>query len=131
MILCNTKADLGLLQHPRWSTLAVNYYRKALHLGCCSSSRFSSVIVQYKSIWTKSFTFDLANYVIFRLTRYCFGLNLCLILKPLQSLYFEDIDALFPYSVLINRSLHLYHFDPLSFLKCVNLFHQRNYRYNY
>ena len=29
----NTDADLGLLQHPRWSV----YHHKALHLGCCSS----------------------------------------------------------------------------------------------
>ena len=36
-----SEADLGLLQHRRWSALlpAVNYYHKALHLGCCSSPR--------------------------------------------------------------------------------------------
>ena len=39
-----TEADLGLLQHPRWSALwAVNYYHKALHLGCCSSPRSACV----------------------------------------------------------------------------------------
>ena len=38
------EADLGLLQHPRWSALlpAVNYYHKALHIGCCSSPRSAS-----------------------------------------------------------------------------------------
>ena len=106
MILCNTKADLGLLQNPRWSTLAVNYYRKALHLGCCSSSRFSSVIVLYKFIWMKSFTFDLANYIIFRLTRYCFGLNLCLILKPLQHPFWYPAIAL----RFLKASDHFYYY---------------------
>ena len=38
--LKNPEADLGLLRHPRWS--AVNYYHKALHLGCCSSPRSAS-----------------------------------------------------------------------------------------
>ena len=39
-----TEADLGLQQHPRWSALwAVNYYHKALHLGCCSSPRSACV----------------------------------------------------------------------------------------
>ena len=34
------EADLRLLQHPRWIMLeAVNYYHKALHLGCCCSPR--------------------------------------------------------------------------------------------
>ena len=37
-----TEVDLGLTQHPRCSTLAVNYYHKALHLGCCSSPRSAS-----------------------------------------------------------------------------------------
>ena len=41
------EADLGLLQHPRWSLCdklleAVNYYYKAFHLGCCSSPRSTS-----------------------------------------------------------------------------------------
>ena len=33
-------ADLGLLQHPRLTS--VNYYHKELHLGCCSSPRPAS-----------------------------------------------------------------------------------------
>ena len=33
------EADLGLLQH---LLPAVNYYHKALHLGCCSSPRSAS-----------------------------------------------------------------------------------------
>ena len=44
-----TEADLGLLQHPRWSALsykltaeALNYYYKELHLGCYSSPRSAS-----------------------------------------------------------------------------------------
>ena len=40
------EADLGLLQHPRWE--AVNYYYKALHLGCCSSPRSASAWEQNK-----------------------------------------------------------------------------------
>ena len=32
-----SEADLGLLQHP-----AINYYHKALHLGCCNSHRSAS-----------------------------------------------------------------------------------------
>ena len=40
------KADLGLLQHPRWNTLeALNYYHKELHLECCSSPRSASAFV--------------------------------------------------------------------------------------
>ena len=35
----NSEADLGLLQH---SNGAVNYYHKALHLGCCSCPRSAS-----------------------------------------------------------------------------------------
>ena len=48
------EADLGLLQHPRWSTFicdnsqrlpvpeAINYYHKVLHLGCYSSPKSAS-----------------------------------------------------------------------------------------
>ena len=52
-----TETDLGLLQHPRWSSLcdnsyrleAVNYYHKVLRLGCCSSPRsaFKSLLQMY------------------------------------------------------------------------------------
>ena len=44
-----TEAYLGLLQHPNGALCdnsqrleAINYYHKALHLGCCSSSRSAS-----------------------------------------------------------------------------------------
>ena len=53
-----SEADLGLLQHPKWSALrqqltaqmerfetivnGVNYYLKALHLGCCRNPRSAS-----------------------------------------------------------------------------------------
>ena len=44
-----TEADLGLLQHARWRALwAVNYYHKALHLGCCGNPRSASA-------WTLKF----------------------------------------------------------------------------
>ena len=43
------EADLGLLQHPSGALCddsqrlpAVNYYHKALHLGCCSNPRSAS-----------------------------------------------------------------------------------------
>ena len=35
-----SEVDLGLLQHLLLS--ALNYYHKALHLGCCNSPRFAS-----------------------------------------------------------------------------------------
>ena len=47
--MSHAEADLGLLQHSRWSVCdnsyrlpAVNYYQKALHLECCSSPRSAS-----------------------------------------------------------------------------------------
>ena len=62
-------------------------------------------------------------------------------MKPLKSIFYEatevyslyeDTDALFLYDVLINESLRLYHYDPLSLLKkCVDLFHQHNHQYSY
>ena len=42
-----SEEDLGLLQHPRWSSLlAVSYYNKVLCFGCCSSPRsaFENII---------------------------------------------------------------------------------------
>ena len=41
VVIMYSEADLGLLQHPRWSP-AVNYYHKALYLGCCSNPRSTS-----------------------------------------------------------------------------------------
>ena len=41
------EAYLGLLQHPRWSRLAVDYYYKVLPLGCCSSPRSASSDSEY------------------------------------------------------------------------------------
>ena len=53
------EADLGLLQHSRWSArlAAVNYYHKALHLGCCSSPRPASgdVFRALSNIWDREF----------------------------------------------------------------------------
>ena len=36
------EADLGMLQHPRWSSIVELYYHKELHLGCCSIPRSAS-----------------------------------------------------------------------------------------
>ena len=52
-----TEAYLGLLQHPNGALCdnsqrleAINYYHKALHLGCCSSSRSASeIVLQYQN----------------------------------------------------------------------------------
>ena len=50
-----SEADLGLLQHPRWSALC-NYYHKALHLGCCHSPRsVSGFLVNWLVLETNSF----------------------------------------------------------------------------
>ena len=54
------EADLGLLKHPKWSTLltiwsTVNYYHKALHLGCCSSPRSTSAEISLDQNCRNSF----------------------------------------------------------------------------
>ena len=41
--MLQSEADLGLLQHRSYYLLStVNYYQRALHPGCCSSSRSAS-----------------------------------------------------------------------------------------